>query len=250
MQLAALYRYPLKGFTPERLDHADVVSGETLPWDRAFAIENGTRDVDPFEPKYFPKVKFLQLMQFERVASLTTAFDEATETMSFSKDGRTLVRGNPLTPVGRQLIEQFVAAYFKAELKGPPRLVHAPGHAFTDVPLKCVSLINLASVRDLERVIGRPVDPLRFRGNLLIEGAEPWAEREWTGRTLMVGQVELEVVEPIVRCAATNVDPATAECDMQIPRTLESVFGQNACGLYAVVRTGGRLERGADVTVS
>ena len=59
----------------------------------------------------------------------------------------------------------------KAELRGAPKIVHAPGHSFSDVAAKCVHIVNLASVRELERMLGRPVDPLRFRANLYLEGA-------------------------------------------------------------------------------
>ena len=92
---------------------------------------------------------------------------------------------------------------------------------FTDVPQKYVSLINLASVRDIERVAGMPVDPLRFRGNIHVEGLEPWIEKSWTGRTLAIGPVRATVAKQIVRCAATNVNPATAERDMRLPQLRE-----------------------------
>ena len=80
------------------------------------------------------------------------------------------------------MIEQFLAAYMQEELRGAPRVVFAPGHSFSDVAAKCLHIVNLASVRELERVVGRPVNPLRFRPNVVIDGGEPWVEFDWIGQ--------------------------------------------------------------------
>ena len=170
MHLASLYRYPVKGLTPEALQRVSLAAGETLPFDRAWAIENGPGRFDPAAPRHLPKINFLMLMRDERLATLRTQFDDATETLTILRDGKQVARGQLTTPLGRQLIEQFIAAYMKAELRGPPKIVHAAGHSFSDVAAKCVHIVNLASVRELERTLGRPVDPLRFRANLVPGG--------------------------------------------------------------------------------
>ena len=182
MHIASLYRYPVKGLTPEPLERTSLVAGETLPFDRAWAIENGQGRFDPAAPRHLPKINFLMLMRDERLATLRTQFDDATETLTILRDGKQVARGQLTTPLGRQLIEQFVGAYMKAELRGPPKIVHAPGHSFSDVAAKCVHVVNLASVRELERTLGRPVDPLRFRANVYLEGVEP------LGRVRLDGQ--------------------------------------------------------------
>ena len=79
-RISALYRYPVKGLSPEKLDRVELTPGGTMPWDRAFAIENGTADFDPAHPKHFPKIKFLMLMRHERLAALNTRFEDASGT--------------------------------------------------------------------------------------------------------------------------------------------------------------------------
>lgn len=130
------------------------------------------------------------------------------------------------------------------QVPGTPHLVEAPGHMFSDAPEKFVSLLNLASIRDLERVVQAPVDPRRFRANLLLAGLDPWTEMHWIGRTLEVGAARLEVVSAIDRCAATNVDPATGSRDLNIPLALRKGYGHTECGLYARVVDGGRVAVG------
>ena len=124
------------------------------------------------------------LMRDERLATLRTTFDDATESLTILRDGKQVARGQLTTPLGRQLIEQFIAAYMKAELRGAPKIVQRRGHSFSDMAAKCVHIVNLASVRELERAIGRPVDPLRFRANLYLEGVPPWAEFEWIDKEI------------------------------------------------------------------
>jgi uncharacterized protein YcbX len=242
--VAGLYRYPVKGLTPEPLERVALTPGETLPFDRAYAIENGPGKFNPEAPRHLPKIAFLMLMRDERLATLRSQFDDATRTLTISRGGKPVVRGQLDTPLGRQLIEQFLAAYMKAELRGAPKVVHAPGHSFSDVAAKCVSIINLASVRELERVVGRPVDRLRFRANVYVDGLAPWAELQWLDKPISIGPTRLEVFARIRRCDATNVDPMTAARDMAVPATLMRTWGHQDLGMYAKVVEGGTVSIG------
>ena len=113
----------------------------------------------------------------------------------------------------------------KAELRGAPKIVHAPGHSFSDVAAKCVHIVNLASVRELERIIGRPVDPLRFRANLYLDGMEPWAEFAWLDKEIGVGPTRLRVFARTQRCEATNVDPEHRRARHGDPRAPDADLG-------------------------
>ncbi|MFN3869079.1 MAG: MOSC domain-containing protein [Hyphomicrobiaceae bacterium] len=247
--VTALYRYPVKGLTPEKLEHATLSPGETVPYDRAYAIENGPGRFNPDDPKHLPKINFLMLMRNERLASLDTRFDPETETLTILRDGRQVARGQLSTKLGRTMIEQFLAAYMKSDLRGAPRIVAAPGHSFSDVARKCVHIVSLASVRELERISGRRVDPLRFRPNIILDGLPPWAELGWVGREITIGPARLEVFTRTERCAATDVDPATAERNMSIPALLQRTFGHTDFGVYATVSLGGTLRPGDTSTM-
>jgi uncharacterized protein YcbX len=240
-RLSALYRYPVKGLTPEPLERAQLTTGQALPFDRAYAVENGPGRFDPQQPRHLPKISFLMLMRDERLATLKTGFDDATETLIIFRDGKQVARGQLTTPLGRQLIEQFIAAYMKAELRGPPKIVHAAGHSFSDVAAKCVHIVNLASVREIERVLGRAIDPLRFRANLYVEGSKPWAEFDWLDKELGIGEARLAVFARTTRCEATNVDPTSGARDMAVPELLSRTWGHTDFGVYAKVVNGGEI---------
>jgi MOSC domain-containing protein len=245
----AIYRYPVKGLTAEPLESLALTAGQPVPFDRTWAIENGPSGFDPAEPAKMPKIKFLMLMKHERLAALQTSFDEETSELTILRHGKRVAGGKLDDPLGRQLIEQFFSAYMSEELRGAPKILSTAGHTFSDVGLPVVSIINLASLRELERVAGRPVDPLRFRANVYIDGWQPWQEFTKVGEDVALGnEVVVKIVDRIVRCAATNVDPQTAERDMQIPRLLDRAFGHSDLGVYAEIVRGGTISNGDTVS--
>lgn len=244
-----LYRYPIKGLSPEPLGKTSLAPGKTFPGDRSYAVENGPIGFDPAAPKFFPKINFLMLMKNERLAALRTRFDDATHVLSIARDGKDEVRGDLSTESGRATIEAFFADNFADELRGPPKVLSSPGYSFSDLAAPVISIINLASVAALAEIIGQPVNPLRFRGNIHVKGWDAWSERELPGKELKIGATRLKVVDEIVRCAATNVDPVTAERDLEIPKTLMRSYGHAFCGVYCEVITGGGIATGDVITI-
>lgn len=248
--IARLCRYPVKGLSAETLDSVDVVAGETFPEDRVWAIENGPGRFDPDAPRHLPKINFLMLMRDERLATLTTKYDAPTQTLTILRSGRQVARGNLDTVIGRNMVEQFLAAYMKDSLRGAPKFVSAPRHHFTDMAVKCVHIVNLATVRELERVAARPIDPLRFRANIYLDGLEPWAEFHWLDKELKVGDgtVRLSVFHRTQRCEAINVDPATGVRDTALPALLMRTWGHADFGIYARIASSGRISVGDTVS--
>ena len=242
--VAGLYRYPIKGLSGASLTEIKLEAGAGVPFDRAFALAHGSTRFDPLQPEYLPPASFFQLKRDERLAALATSFDPATGILTVARDGRQVARGAITQASGRMVIEQFFGAYLKNLERGQPKLVHAAGHHFADAPEPFVSLINLASVKDLERVVGKPIDPLRFRGNVHIEGPPAWAEFESVGRAVTLGDARLEVEARIGRCAATNVEPGSGNRDLNLPAALQRAYGHADLGVYARVSDGGSVAVG------
>jgi len=240
-----LYYYPVKGLSPQRLRRAALLPGQPIGCDRLYAVENGPSGFDPQAPAHLPKQHFLMLMRNGRLAQLKSAFDTDTHALSIEFEGREVARGDLRTASGRAAVERFLRDYCAAELRGAPKVLSAPGHSFSDVNRKVVSIINLASVRAIETVVGARVDPLRFRANLYVSGWPAWHEFTLLGRSVKVGgEAEIKIVKRIVRCAATDVDPQTGERDLAIPRSLTTAFGHGDCGVYGEVVTGGEIAVG------
>jgi uncharacterized protein YcbX len=244
-RIAKLYRYPVKGLSPESLTRADLTAGEYFPGDRLFAIENGPSGFDAAAPEHQPKIKFLMLMRNERLAALRTRYDQPTSTLTIEHEGREAVRADVSTKEGRLAAEAFFRKFMPQELRGPPKVLEAPGgFRFTDNSRGFVSIINLASVAAIESLVGAPVDPLRFRANVYVTGMPAWAEFDFIDRELVLGGARVRVHKRIKRCAATNVDPDLAVRDMNIPDTLMRAYDHPDCGVYAEVLAGGTISIG------
>jgi uncharacterized protein YcbX len=244
-KIQSIYRYPVKGLSPEPLPQTWLAAGETLPGDRMYAVENGPSRFDPAQPRHQPKTYYLMLMKNERLATLKTRFDAPSRTLIIAYEGREAVRGDLGSPQGRAAVERFFADFSRDELRGPPQVLQAPGFSFSDVARKVVSIINLASVAALEDVVGAAIDPLRFRGNVNVSGWPAWHELDLVNQELAIGpQARLKVVKRIVRCAATNVDPDTGARDLGIPDALQRAYGHADCGIYAEVLTAGEIAVG------
>jgi uncharacterized protein len=243
-QIASLYRYPVKGLTPEPLPQVALDTGQTLPADRRYAIENGPSGFDPAAPKWLPKPHFLMLMRDEWLAALQTHFDDASNALTIRQNGTIVAQGDLETAEGRAAIERFFATGFAGAMKGPPKILSSHGHSFSDVARKVVSIINLGSVAAIENMVDWPVHPLRFRANLYVSGWPAWHEFDLLDQTLAIGETRLKVVKRIVRCAAVNVDPESAARDLNIPQTLMRRLGHADCGIYAEVIAGGDIHVG------
>jgi hypothetical protein len=247
-KIQSIYRYPIKGLSPEPLPRAALTPGQTIPGDRLYAIENGPSGFDPASPTYLSKTHFLMLMKNERLANLRTVFDQVSHVLTIM-DGPHERRGDLRTAAGRAAIETFFAAYCSDELRGPPKILHADGHSFSDVARKVVSIINLASVAAVETMVDAPVNPLRFRGNVYVEGLTAWSEFDLVDKTLSIGDARLKIVKRIVRCAATNVDPDTGLRDLELPKSLLRHLGHADCGVYAEVVHSGEIATGDRIEI-
>jgi uncharacterized protein YcbX len=244
-RIHSIYRYPVKGLSPQPLARADLAPGKTIVCDRLYAVENGPSGFDPESPAYLPKHRFLMLMRNARLAQLRTDFEEETHTLVIRSENREVARGDLRTVPGRAAVERFFAQFCADELRGPPRILQAPGHSFSDVANKVVSIINLASVASLEDAAGAAVHPLRFRGNLHVEGWPAWHEFDLLGRELAIGpSARVRIVKRIVRCAATEVDPDTGIRDLPIPKAIMKNYGHADCGVYGKVIAGGSIAVG------
>jgi uncharacterized protein len=248
-EITGLYRYPVKGLSPEPLQTVPLAVGQTLPADRRYAVENGPSGFDPAEPAWRPKTHYLMLMRHERLAGFKTLFGDATNLLTVRRDGEVVAQGNLETAEGRAAIEGFFAAHFAEELKGLPKVLTGGGHSFSDVARKAVSIINLDSIAAIETMAGAAVHPLRFRANIYVRGWPAWHEAGLLHQRLAIGAARLKVVKTITRCAATNVDPDTAARDLDIPAALMRALGHNECGIYAEVVAPGTISLGDTIAV-
>ena len=238
----SIWRHPVKGFTPERLNAVTLAAGAHFPFDRLYAVEDGPSGFDSAAPGYISKQKFAVLAKIPAVAKVHTRYHDKSGALEASFEGLPTIRAQLDQEDGRNAFAAWLTRALGEDINGPLKVLPGPGaHRFTDDVQGFISILNLASVRDLSARIGAPVDPRRFRANFHVEGWPPWAENHAAGERLTLGGAQARVVKPITRCIATHVDPESGERDLDVVRALYEIYGHRWCGVYADVTLGGRV---------
>jgi len=248
MSITQLYSYPVKGLSSAALNNVALKPNAGFPADRKFALALPDTEFDVNDPKPVPKTKFLMLARYESFANLVTQYDADQESLIIrDKTGKLLCDAALNDPSERTRIEKFFRDYLPDVLDTAPRLVQAEGHQFTDVSvvskemMHAVSLINLASLRALEDAVGQSIDPMRFRANIYFDNGDPWSEFDWIDNDVLVGSVTTKAVRRTRRCPATQVNPETAQRDIDVPAELEKHFGHRDLGIYVEVQEPGHI---------
>jgi hypothetical protein len=252
MKIASLYRYPVKGLTPEPLASATLAPGRCIPWDRAFALAQDDAALDPANPAWVSKSNFMCLLRNAKIALLKTKFNEATQILTVTSPAGETLEAAPLTPAGRATLTKFFTAYLGDEARRgpeqkPPAFHYFDHHSFCDHKTQVISLIGLGSLHALEAAVHDTRDERRFRANIYITDIDPWAEFSWIGRKIQLGTATAIVQERIDRCGATMVNPDTAIRDANPVIELKQNFGHIDLGIFAEILTPGEIHPGAAI---
>jgi uncharacterized protein YcbX len=258
--VAALYRYPVKGFTPERCDTLSVLDHGRIAGDRVLGVRFA--DTEAADDAWSRKTGMLALINTPGLARLKLRFDEPSLRLHVSLDGAVLV-DDQLNAQGRKRITAALTDYVlqlqENPLSGHPerlplRLI-GDGRTprYHDDQAGRVTLHGRGSLEALEAALGAEASELRFRSNIAVEGLGAWEEQGWVGKRIRIGAIEFEVVKAKTRCLATHAHPDTGIRDLPILTTLTRKMGQTD-PTFAVAmvpsRGGGRIEAGDPVTLT
>jgi len=247
--VAEIWRHPVKAHGRERVDQVTLEAGKAMPWDRVWAVAHERSCFDVDRPGWNPPGDFSRGASSPRLQQIECFSDPAYRNITFQHPDRPSITINPDDHgQGCEFIQWVMPISLGARLL-PSRLVRAPNEAMTDTGYQSISLINLNSHRDVARQLDMDLSPLRWRGNLLVDGLEPWEELTWVGKTLRLGEVECEVVEPIKRCRMTEANPETGERDADTLKALRDGFDHQFQGVYLTVKTGGLLMQDTKIEV-
>lgn len=242
IRLSQIFRHPIKAYGREPLASVRLSEGAGLPFDREWAVAH---EAAKLVTGWNPCMNFTRGAKAPELMAVTARLNEATRhvtlthpaqgELTFAPDDpadhpRLLAWADPLIPAGR----------------ARPAAVVAAGRAMTDSEFPSVSVLSLASLAALGAEMGLVLSPDRWRGNLWLEGADPWAEWGWIGQRFRLGGAVLEVVERITRCSATTVDPETGKIAGDTLGTLMARYGHQDFGVYARVIEGGEIATGQD----
>lgn len=259
-RIVALYRYPLKGFTPEACEALTVLAEGRIAGDRVLGLRFGSSQVP--DHAWSSKYQFVALVNTPGLARLDVQFDHRALRLRMSLDGIVLADAG-LDDEGRKCIAAAVTEYVLKLEENP--LSHYPDRLplrlvgdgvtprYQDNEAGQVSLHSRESLAAVAAATGNTgLSEHRFRSNIAIEGIDAWEEQEWIGSRIRIGQVTFEVVKPKVRCLATHANPATGERDLPLLPTLTRAFAQEQPTFAVAMVTsgaGGQIRLGDEVSV-
>ncbi|MCL3881097.1 MOSC N-terminal beta barrel domain-containing protein [Marivita sp. GX14005] len=234
--VTGIWRHPIKSHGREPLDTVMLRAGEAMPFDRLWAVAHERSRADGTEWAHCGN--FCRVAKMRELMAMTASYCAETSKMTLRIPGHDDLCFDPDTEEARFL--DWISEIVKTDSLRPARLLRARGPAFTDSPFPSVTLCNAASHRAVESEMSRTLSHLRWRGNVWIEGLEPWEERDWLGREIRIGSVQFHVRELTERCKATHSNPATGKRDADILGGLET-WGHQEFSVRAEVVRGGTL---------
>jgi len=254
MQVTALYRYPVKGFTGEACDSLDVLPGGRIAGDRIFGLR--FNDSTTPDAAWSRKTEFVALVHTPGIARLRLRFDHAAQRLHIEHDDAVVFDG-AMDESGRKQLAAVIGEYVRGlEVNPigdrtdrlPLRVVGDGTPRYQDREPGYVTLHGKSSVAAVAAHVGEAHDLVerRFRSNIAVDGLGAWAEQDFVGRRLRIGEVEFDVAAPVTRCLATHANPNTGARDIaMMPKLLELLPTERPT--FAVMMTsqrGGRVRIG------
>ena len=236
--LAHIFRHPVKSLGMDALDTVDLAKGKAMPFDRRWAIAHG--DADSLNGWAHPR-NFVNQAFVPRLAQIEARFSQRNHLMQVSHPDLPDLVFRPGSAEGDDALAEWLDPLVEGTARRGPFLVYdlRGEGAFTDDADAHLSIASESSRRALSERAGTDLQHIRFRMNLWIDGFPPYAELEWIGQEIEIGEARLRITERDKRCAATTASPTTGQCDVEVPKLLHSEFGHMDFGVYAqVIRSG------------
>ena len=260
MRVAALFRYPVKGFTREECESLEVLPGGRVAGDRVLGLRfNGSTTPDD---SWGTKLEFAALVNTPGLTSLRLKFDHETRRLRITLADEILL-DDVLDGAGRRRFASTIEQYLLAREENRtsshidrfPLRVVGDGSAprYQDREPGFTTLHGRRSVATVASAVAEvpEVTEKRFRSNIAVQGLDPWEEQSWIGRNLSIGNVEFKAVAPVTRCLATHAHPTTGKRDLPIMKTLLELFPAER-PTFAIMMTtarGGRIRVGDKISL-
>lgn len=245
VRLAQIWRHPVKSHGHEALSQVSLTAGQTLPWDRTWAVAHEASKADG--SAWVRCANFSRGSKAPGLMAISARLDEETSTVTLTHPDLPMLTVRP-DEEGARLID-WARPIMPADRAASARVIRVPGRGMTDSAFPSVSIGNLATHRAIEQKLGQTLDVRRWRINLWLDGLEPWQEFDSIGQEIRIGNVGLRVREPITRCLATTANPDTGIRDADTLGTLKT-WGHTDMGIYAEVSASGKIAIGDSLEAS
>lgn len=243
--LATIWRHTIKSHGRETLHNVALTADQTMPGDRVWAIAHDASKAESTE--WSQCANFSRGSKAPSLMAISSTFDQESGIVTLTHPTKDALQFDPNTD--EQVFLDWVAPLMPQDRARSARILRVPDRGMTDTDYPSISLIGNASLSALSEKMTQDIAPERFRANIWLDGTRPFQEFDWIGKTLAIGDVRLEVTEPIVRCLATTANPATGQRDANTLDALQTHWGHKNFGIYARVVTGGNIAIGDTLDV-
>lgn len=232
--VASLWRHPIKGYGREAIDKVVFAAGQSMPWDRVWAVAHEASNAEPGE--WAKCGNFGRAAKAPALMAVTAALDETSETITLSHPNLPDLTFKP-DDTPNALID-WTASLVSKDRALPSHIMRLDGRGYTDSPFASVSLCNMASHKAIETHLGTELSIHRWRGNLWIDGLAPWEEMSWAGKIIRIGGCVFKARELATRCMSTASNPDTGVRDADTLGALDHFGHQEFSMLAEVIETG------------
>ncbi|MEP3676445.1 MOSC N-terminal beta barrel domain-containing protein [Sulfitobacter sp.] len=239
MKINTIWRHPIKSHGRETLDRVSLLEGQSMPYDRLWAIAHDATKADG--SSWAACQNFSIGSKTPALMAISARLDEASQTITLSHPDQPDLTVQPDTQSAKLL--EWVSALCAPNRAMPAHVFKLAARGFTDTPFPSVSLNNIASHAAVHAITGTKLQPERWRGNFWFDGDKAWQEFDWIGRELTLGTARLKVVDRIKRCKATTANTDTGLRDVDTLKALNSL-GHQDFGVYASVIQSGEVAIG------
>lgn len=241
-KVTSLWRHPIKSHGREAIDAVTLIAGQTMPGDRVWAVAHEASKADG--SKWVSCGNFSRVSKAPKLMAMSAALDEARGLVTLSHPELVDLTFDPDEESAAFL--EWVRPIMPENRAQSARIIKVPERGMTDSDFPSVTLCNPASHKAVEQRMGQDLSIHRWRGNIWIDGLEPWEEFNWMGKDIRIGEAVLRPLERTDRCAATTTNPETGVRDADTLSALES-FGHQDFSVRAQVIQGGDIRIGSKV---
>jgi uncharacterized protein len=245
---------PVKSVSFQTIKNCKIKKNVGIIGDRIFAF---SKDLDLDQAKLFEKSPDERKGKWNKILTLKNSTVLNKYNFLFINEKLTLILQDKeiLTVDINKLSERQALSNKITELenslKQPIILMNNKDYPFFDTSISkkvefanSVSLLNIQSINDFQRKINKKIETSIFRGNICIDGIEPWKEREWIGKIIKINGVSFKVEKNIPRCVAINIKPQTDDNSFNLLQLLKKTYNHFEMGVYLSALNDGKIEVG------
>ena len=245
MKIKNLYFSPVKSLSFNNVDTLEIIKNIGIKNDRIFAFTNNLNfeDIeliknDPLKREIY---KFLSLKKYPELNEYNFLLENNFLILEFENNIilKTDIDNQDQIKILCNKLEEILPNINNINL-----LKDSKNPFFDTMPNKSISLINLNSIKDFEKLSNHQVEHERFRGNIYVEDLDKWEERKLVGKVLSINDLKFKVIKEIPRCSATNIKPKTSDINLNIPFNLKKIYNHINLGIYLDPLNDGKINKG------